>query len=66
MSAILIAIAWANAGSGPFSVGTSVVELGVAAALTAGVAALARRNSKERARLLDSTLQRARPIPGVH
>jgi hypothetical protein len=66
MSSILLAIAWAGAGSGTLTPSGALADLVIALGLTGAVAWLARESQRQRARCREEALAMAVPAAGVH
>jgi len=66
MSSILLAIAWAGAGSGTMTTSSGLADLAIAAALTGVVAWLAHDNQRAQVRRREEKLAAAIPAGGVH
>jgi hypothetical protein len=66
MWSMLIAVAWAGAGSSPGTGSATVTDFAVSLALTALVAWLARDHTRAKTRRRDQELAAALPAPGVH
>ena len=66
MSSILLAIAWAGAGSGTMPPSAALSDLAIAVALTSVVAWLAHGNLRAQTRHREEELAAAVPMAGIH
>jgi len=66
MGSILLAIAWAGAGSSPQVTSSTLIDLAVSLALTGLVAWAAHSNEQAKARRRERELAVAIPAAGVH